>query len=109
MTSLRPQFFDFDDSLQQVRLIVDYQEQSFAIGDIVPVSRYFMVKPLEGYRVNVIGYTNKGLRSETGVPVYRHSIMPKYSIDNAAKLYRVEFYQGKKYCGMILVNYSQKT
>ncbi len=109
MTSISPQFFEFDNSLQKVDLIVDDQEQSFNIGEIVPVSKYFLIKPIDGYRVNVIGFKAKNIVNESGIPVYRRSIISRYSTDNAARIFRVEFYQGSRYCGMILVNYNKNT
>ena len=107
ITSISPQFFEYDDSLKKITLLVDGEERTQKLGDVVHVREKFLVRPIANYRVNVIGYTRKGLKNESGQVVRRRNIISRYSIDNAARMFRVEFYQGKRYCGMILVNYKK--
>ena len=87
-------------------MIIDGQEKAISLGDIVSVQRSFLVQPLEDYRVNVIGYTRSGYKSEDGVLISRDQIRDEYSVDQQATLYRVEIYRADKFCGMILVSFT---
>ena len=89
-------------------MVIDGQEKAIPLGDIVHVQRSFLVRPLEDYRVNVIGYTRSGYQSEDGVLISKEQIRDEYSVDQQATLYRVEIYRADKFCGMILVNFSSQ-
>lgn len=56
-------------------------------------------------RVNVIGFTKKGVKDEANILVGLSDLDSKYSIDTAHKSYRVEFYQKNRFCGMVLVHF----
>ena len=106
VTQLLPQYFQFDSSLHEIEMIIDGQDRAIPLGDIVHVQRSFLVRPLEDYRVNVIGYTRSGYQSEDGVLISKDQIRDEYSVDQQATLYRVEIYRADKFCGMILVNFT---
>lgn len=108
VTQLLPQYFQFDSSLREVGMIIDGQQKAIPLGDIVYVQRSFLVQPLDDYRVNVIGYTRSGYKSEDGVLISREQIRDEYSVDQQANLYRVEIYRADKFCGMILVNFTSQ-
>lgn len=61
-----------------------------------------LVHPLEGYRVNAIGFEN-GQPDETGVELRRKDFMPRFSVDRQARIFRVEVYRGQLFSGMFLV------
>ncbi len=105
VTRLVPQFYNFDDSLSQIDMQVDGEVKTVSLGDIVNVRETFQVLPLEGYRVNVIGYTRTGIRSEDGIDISRKQIRKRYSIDRHAHMFRVEIYSSGKFCGMVIVNF----
>ncbi len=107
VTILSPEYFDYDDSLTHVQLNVDGKRQSVPLGSIIDVYNYFSVDPLPGRRVNVIGYRHPDKRSETGITIKKNQIMSKFSVDKQARRYRVEFYKGERYSGMILVNFTR--
>ncbi len=109
LTRLVPQYFDYDDSLNALRLTVDGEARSTPIGSVVPVRDAFEVAAEEGYRVNVIGFTRQGLENECGVPIRRADIRDAYSVDNAGDVYRVEVYRGNKFSGMVLVRFGGQT
>jgi len=46
------------------------------------------------------------VRNENGILVKRKNINSRFSIDKNKNIFRVEFYKGKKFSGMILVNFS---
>ncbi len=104
MTYLHPQYFDYDDGVDKVSLTVDGRRVEAALGTVVDVEQQFMVQAMEGYRVNVIGWRRKGQRNESGVPVPRAELARRFSIDRDGRMYRVEFYRGKRFAGMLLVN-----
>ncbi len=106
LTRLLPQYFLFDSSLNEITMTIDGRQQNVPLGEIVNVHSTFMVQSPDEYRVNIIGYMHPGSGSEDGVVVSRKQIRDEYSVDEEAKLYRVEFYLGSKFCGMILVNFT---
>ncbi len=105
---LQPQYFDFDDSLDKVVLEIDGQAQELELGSIVNVEREFRVRPVEGYRINVIGYRRAGLRNESGVTIRRRDIARRFSVDKASRQFRVEFYHADRFCGMVVVNFKRR-
>lgn len=107
LTRLEPQFFDFDDSLNALHLTVDGAEVSAPVGSIIPVRNAFTVTEHDGYRVNVIGFTQAGLDNECGVAITQRDIPTAYSVDNAGDVYRVEVYRDDKFSGMVLVRFGQ--
>ncbi len=108
VTKLLPQYFDFDSSLDSISLLVDGVKKEVKLGDIVSVDKRFVVNRLDGYRVNIIGYTKKGYKSEHGLPISHRDIKPKFSIDKQGKLFRVEIYKQNQFCGMVLVDFSDQ-
>ena len=104
IVKLYPQYFDYDESLENVSLMIDGKLKAINIGSTVNVERDFIVKPTEGYRVNVIGFVSNK-RSEDDLPVTRNAMLKRYSLDHGHDVYRVEFYKGNKFSGMILVRF----
>jgi len=56
-------------------------------------------------RVNVIGYTPKGGGNEAGRLIRLVDLDPSFSVDKQHKTYRVEFYRGNRFCGLVLVHF----
>jgi len=108
VTKLLPQYFDFDNSLKAINLVVDGTEREVQLGDIISVQEKFQVNASKDYRVNVIGFTRPGLRSEQGVMIKRTDIARRYSVDQQGKLFRVEVYRDNYFCGMVLIDFSQR-
>ncbi|GAB7081470.1 lipoprotein [Megalodesulfovibrio paquesii] len=106
LTRLRPEYFEFDHTLQAVPLRIDGQRQMVGVGQMVGVREAFLVEPTPGVRVNVIGYSPaSGKESEDGTLLKRTDIQNRFSVDEDGAIYRVEFYTGPKFAGMILVNF----
>lgn len=101
---LYPQYFDYDESLEKVALMVDGNLKTINIGSTVNVERGFVVKPTDGYRVNVIGFVSNK-KSEDDLQVTKNAMLKRYSLDRGHDVYRVEFYRGNKFSGMILVRF----
>ena len=105
VTSLKPQYFEYDYSLESVNIDVDGESRRINIGEKVSVENYFRVLASSDYRVNIIGYSKPGTKNENGILVRRKQIKSKFSIDKNEKLFRVELYKDKKFSGMILVDF----
>lgn len=105
VTQLHPQYFEYDDSLSSIKLWVDGKLQEVPLGTIVDVKDQFKIEPMGNYRANVIGFTRRGVKNESGIIIKRKQIAKRYSVDRGSRKYRVELYRGDKYCGMVLVNF----
>ena len=108
VTKLLPQYFDFDSSINSISILVDGIKKDVRLGDIVAVDKRFQVNHLDGYRVNVIGYTKKGYVSEHNLSITHREIKTKFSVDKQGKLFRVEIYKQNQFCGMVLVDFSDQ-
>lgn len=105
MTLLKPQFFDYDGSMESVSMEIDGVRRNVAFGSTATVSQRFSVHPPEGYRVNVIGWTRSGVANEAEQAIERGQIRKRFSIDRDGTLYRVEVYLDDKFSGMVLVRF----
>ena len=61
----------------------------------------FLIKKNPKARVNVIGYSKNGVVSEEEIFLTSTDINQNFSLDKKGKVYRIEFYEGKNFCGMI--------
>ena len=105
VTQLNPQYFEYDDSLDSLKLMVDGEQQDVQLGSVVNVKDQFIIEPIDNYRVNAIGFSPRGKHNESGLVIRRKDFVRHYSVDRASRKFRVEVYQGDKYCGMVLVNF----
>lgn len=104
IATLSPQFFHYDDSLKSVEVAVDGEVKQIEPGTIVTVHNHFKVLSQEGFRVNVIGYSN-AKKIETGVAIHKCEIPKRFSVDNQGRIFRVEVYKDEKFSGMFLVKF----
>ena len=87
--------------LKSVEIELDGKATQANFSETLEFSRDFLVKKLEGARVNVIGYSKKGIVSEHNLLIHKNEVDTRYSLDKAKSVFRVEVYQGKNFCGMI--------
>lgn len=106
MTTLSPQYFNYDHSLSSISMLVDGKAQEVPLGSIVQVKHNFNISPLAGYRVNVIGWRRQGLSNESGVTITKNKISRRFSVDRKGRLFRVELYRGDHFSGMVLVKFT---
>lgn len=105
---LIPDYFDSDDSLKFVSMVIDNIHENVKIGSIVRASDSFVVADVpDDVRVNIIGFSRRNLLSEEGVQIRKHQIDSRFTLDNEGFLVRVEFYRNQKFCGMIVVDFEQ--
>lgn len=109
LTRFNPDFIEFDDSIANIQVTVDGQTRDASIGDMIQVENEFMVHELVGYRVNAIGAQKEVNNTEAGVLIRQEDFAPRFSLDEAGHVYRVEFYKDKAFCGMVLVNFGPET
>jgi len=105
VTKLRHKYYKIDNSLHNIHMIVDKKEEIHQPGEIINIKKSFTVIQKEGYRVNVIGFSNSKNTLETNVKIAKKDIIKRFSIDKKANIYRIEFYKKHKFCGMILVRF----
>ncbi len=105
IATLTTQTYTFDDSLKEVEAFADGKSQQIAIGSYLKAKNSFKINVPDGYRLNIIGFSKKGMENESGIEVAKSSFDKNYSLDKSAKLYRAEIYKGKSFCGMIVVNF----
>jgi hypothetical protein len=108
LTLLQPQFFDYDNSIAKVEMEIDGVRREVPFGTIARVGERFSVHPPEGYRVNVIGWTQRGVKNEAEQAIERGQILKRFSVDRRGTLYRVEIYREDKFSGMVLVEFGDR-
>jgi hypothetical protein len=108
LSTLKPDYLKFIDSDNDINLIVNNTEHKVVkYGEIVYIKDSFMIKNIEGLRLNIIGYVNPNKRNEFDLTVNKNEILKRYSVDEDGNLYRAEFYKDDKFVGMILIGFEQ--
>lgn len=109
LTSIMPEFYHFDNSLQSLELTIDGKVIQANIGSIVHVKDTIAFSPLKGYRINIIGYVNPNDSSkfpdESGISIKKADFIPRFSLDKSAQVYRAEIYKGEHFSGMITISF----
>ena len=105
VTKLIPDFYQVDNTLQDIHIVVDGNETLQQLGSIIDVKKSFKVMQKEGYRTNIIGFSTSKSNVETDIEVIKDSMDKRFSIDKKENIYRIEFYKGKNFSGMILVRF----
>jgi hypothetical protein len=108
LSMLKADYMDYDESNLSVQLEIDGKLQDYNFGSIIEVNDNFLVKDSKNYRVNVIGFVGKN-KKETDIKIKKSNIIKKFSVDKSGTIYRVEYYKGKKFAGMILVRFKHKS
>ncbi len=109
LTFLKPQYFEYDQSLDGIEMLIDGVPQQVEFGATIAVEHDFLVQRKKGYRVNVIGFSKRGQRNESGLKIEEQQIVDRYSIDKSGKIFRVEVYHQKRFSGMVLVDFRAQT
>lgn len=106
IVTLKPQYFkmkekctDKFEALIDKRLVSLNNTSEFLITDDVSIVSK------NNYRVNVIGYTSKKYKNESGISIKLNDLDKRYSLDKDNKVYRVEFYKNNDFCSMIKIHF----
>lgn len=110
MGVLKPLYLEFDHSLASVRVSLDGEAaQEVKMGGIIKAKQSFFIESKQDYRANVIGFVKPGDSSpkpqEFGTLIHKRAMHKKFAIDKSERIYRVEFYKGEAFAGMILVEF----
>lgn len=108
LAKFTPDYFDLYNEMENVNINIDGEDKEVKIGSIIYAKNDFLVEEKEGFRVNVIGYTNIDKKNEAGLRVTKNQILRRFSIDKSGKIYRIEFYKKDKFAGMVLVKFGTK-
>ena len=108
MALLYPQYFEYDYSLNTIDMNVDGIDKIVPLGTVVNVGNEFTIREKEGYRVNIIGFSDPSTDNEVNLLVEKSKIPQRFSIDKSGKMYRVEIYKEDKFSGMVLVNFDDE-
>ncbi len=104
LSKLKADYQEYNKKNDKVSFLIDGEPRDIAFGTIVNVSKNFLVKHDENFRVNIIGYTNKQ-KIETDVNINKKQIAKRFSIDKKGYIYRVEYYSKDKFAGMVLIKF----
>ncbi len=66
LAKLHPDYIKFVEDNRDINITLDGQKDSIKFGDIVYAKESFNIDPISDLRVNVIGYTNKSIKNESG-------------------------------------------
>lgn len=101
ITHLKADVFPMQCELDSMIVELDGKETTAKVGEILEFSKDFLVREQEGVRVNVIGYSKKGVVSEHNIRLSQNMIDKNYALDKKGKIFRVELYEGENFCGML--------
>lgn len=107
IAKIKPEWREMDEELDGVKAIVDGREKLAAFGQTIDVSTDAVILPMDGYRVNAIGFES-GSDDESGLPLRRKSFKSSFSLDKNGEIFRVEVYKGKSFAGMFLLRFIGK-
>lgn len=106
LITIQPQYVDFDNGLKMITMTADGITRRIPIGAIVNIQSEFSVKSDKPYRVDVVGFRGRKNGSDAGIGISKRDLLQKYSLDKDGSKYRVEFYNGKRFAGMVIVDFS---
>ena len=108
VSTLKPDFIEFEHSLNDIGLIIDGKKTTAKIGSLISAKNSFQIDPINGYRINIIGYSKPGVVSEDGIRVEPKDFIKSYAIDKDETTYMVQFYKDKKFCGMVNIKFEDE-
>jgi len=107
LAKINPDYINFVKENRDIKIQIDGVSSSAKIGDIVYAKDNFKIEDISDLRVNVIGYVNKSQSNESGIIISKDEILKRFSVDKDGDLFRIEFYNGDKFAGMILLGFEK--
>ncbi|MFH0710824.1 MAG: M99 family carboxypeptidase catalytic domain-containing protein [Pseudomonadota bacterium] len=109
-SSLTPSFHETSMHDENVTIEVDNNQRIITFAtEFLVTADFKVILHNKDIRVNIIGYSPKKGTDEANMRVSMKDLDPKYSLDRDHQVYRVEFYRGNRFCGMILAHFKQDT
>lgn len=106
ISSLNASYHEKEDFSGLVTVKIDGITKNLKLAtDFFANADFQIVSQDKDIRVNVIGFTKKGIKDESNIPISLQELDPKYAIDSKNKSFRIEFYRKNKFCGMLLVHF----
>ena len=106
VVTLEPEYFKIAENCpSKIKLQIDGKDLSVASAKDFFVDDDFKIISEPNIRVNVIGFTAKGIYNESGVKISEELLNKKFAIDEDNKAYRVEFYKDGEFCSMSIVHF----
>ncbi|MDD5014586.1 MAG: M99 family carboxypeptidase catalytic domain-containing protein [Atribacterota bacterium] len=104
--SLIPSYYPVDNCKELLTIEMDGKVKNFAFAtDFYVTADFKVINDNSKIRVNIIGFTKKGVKDESNFRVTLKDLDSNYSIDTLNKSYRVEFYEQNRFCGMVLAHF----
>jgi hypothetical protein len=105
-TSIVPSFHEVSNYDGNISIEIDNNQTNIAFATEFFVTADFkVILDDKELRVNIIGYSPKKRINEANQHISIDDLDPKHSLDRDHKVYRVEFYRGNNFCGMILAHF----
>ncbi|MBV5278515.1 MAG: succinylglutamate desuccinylase/aspartoacylase family protein [Campylobacteraceae bacterium] len=108
VSRLKPDYNEFENSLSDITLQIDGKKSTVKVGTLISVKNSFLIEPINGHRINVIGYSKTGVGNESGIKIELKDLIKTYAIDKSETTYMVQFYKDKKFCGMLNIKFEDK-
>ena len=106
ITTLKSQYFKMKQTCtKEFDIIVDGKIKTINNTSNITVNDDFSIVRKNNYRVNVIGFSSKKYKNESGISIKLKNLNKKYSIDKSKKVYRIEFYKNNDFCFMSKVHF----
>jgi len=106
ITRLRPQHFKVAEGCQEsFDVKIDGNLVSINKASEFFVKNNFSVLKKKKIRLNVIGYASKNRFDESETNISLKDLIPRFSVDNNNKIYRLEFYKDDEFCSMSMVHF----
>lgn len=104
--SITPSFHEVGEYNDKISIEIDKNQKNITFATEFFVNADFkVILPNKDMRVNIIGYSPVDGTDEANKHVSIKDLDPKYSLDTNHKIYRVEFYKGNRFCGMVLAHF----
>jgi hypothetical protein len=102
ITTLYPDTMPIGEKPSSLTIVTDGKRQTLPVPSRFTFHKTFRIEAPAGYRVNVIGFSQKGLDDENRHTIEASKLRPRYAMDRANRLFRVELYRDGKFCGMVI-------
>jgi hypothetical protein len=108
VTILKPEYFKIaNECPKKIKYRVDKKDVEYDLTSTFFVNDDFLVKSIEGIRVNIIGFSTKN-KNEVDVSVSYKDLDRKYAIYKDNRSFRIEFYKDDSFCGMAIARFKKE-
>jgi len=107
LSSLSPDYKKQEKCLETLPMRIDGKKYNAKIASIVDVKDSFSTRANSKYRINVIGFSRRNVHNENAIKIRKKDINKYYSMDYKKSEFRIEVYNKKNYCGMVVVRFAK--